>query len=194
MDQPTAPQNPPQRLPFPWRHVIVSMIGTAIITGAGSLYLGAYMWHGDTQHLIKKIISPREDRLSTQRGVNQAPERSTRPTTAERARAVVERFLDLTLPPDPIDYTNAALLLEEPLASELRADISAIPRWYGIQDGPDHTRVLEVEAYCDTASAIVGAYYGDIAGRTYNADQIWNFGLRFSNDTGWRITSIKVRE
>lgn len=107
-----------------------------------------------------------------------------KPDTAPGARAVVERYLEVTLPPPPIDYEIAETLLAPTLRAELDRDISFVPRSYGIQDSPDRTSVTGDHVDGSRATVTVDAYYGSSIGRR------WTFILE-RRDTTWEIIGIQ---
>ncbi|MDO8463493.1 MAG: hypothetical protein Q7S96_04485 [bacterium] len=114
-------------------------------------------------------------------------------SVARKQRATVERFFDLVLPPDPLDYDAATYLLAGDLAEQLRADISWVPRTLGIQDSPDRIAVLDLEGYFGIFGARVAGYYGD----ANEPERIWRvsgiFEERPTFEPGtWVITDIAV--
>lgn len=189
MDQPLQP---PDTRSFPWIPIAISVVVTAALVTTIAVPV---IWNarGASSSRLSEVAELREERAVLQGHLQSLLSVWDDPIVEETGRGVVATFLELTLPPNPVNYTTASILLTEPLASALRDDPSVIPRWYGIQDGPSAVTVFAARQGPATMTVRAGAFYGTPTGllNEERADRLWDFRLAFTS-TGWRIAAIDV--
>ncbi|MDD5551926.1 MAG: hypothetical protein PHI88_02095 [Candidatus Pacebacteria bacterium] len=140
----------------------------ALVVGSG-----IYFWQRNQTVSEPIVVTPTPEATPTEKVDSGAPTK------------VVEDFMKYTLgtlPDSNIDYETARNLFIEDLKSQY-SDDSFVPRFYGIQDGPDSAKFISENISDNEATVRVDVSFGEMT-------TAWAFLLKKEGDL-WLISGFR---